>query len=68
MATENLRFDMHSRLPNHFSSESFWGWGGILLFFSVPRGFPSGSQGVPNSITLLSHMLCSKLNFHVYKL
>ncbi len=55
---------------------------GILIFFVffcfqcvqtlVPIQFPSSSQHVPqivpNRITLLSHMLQPKLNFHVYKL
>jgi hypothetical protein len=40
-----------------------------LFFFWVPNVFPSSSQCVPqdvlNSITLLSHMFCPKLNFHI---
>ncbi len=58
-------------------------WGGIFGFFSlfpscslfVPMRFPKGcpsSQVVPqnilNSTSVLSHMVCTKFNSHVYKL
>jgi hypothetical protein len=50
------------------------GWFSALLFCSYdvpyvfPKGSPSCSQNVPNSISLLSHMVNPKFNSHVYKL
>jgi hypothetical protein len=52
--------------PSLFLS-GFWGdWQERIQFvFLVPNVFP---QDVPNITTLLSHMLCLKFNFHIYKL
>jgi hypothetical protein len=51
-----------------------FGFFGLFLMCSHQflKGFLERSQcvpqGVPNSTALLSHMLCPKLNFHLYKL
>ncbi len=42
-------------------------WVGIV-FVVVFSLFPWGSQFVPNSTSILSHMVCPKFNSHVYKL
>ncbi len=58
---------------------SFFGGGerGVLFwvggpFSLIPNMFPTCSQqvleGIPNSTSILSHMVCRKFNLHVYKL
>jgi len=61
--------NMHPRGPRFFLWWVGWGGegqGGIFCFSFVPNVFPSSSQRVPpqvpNSNTILSHMLCSKLS------
>jgi hypothetical protein len=67
------RFSMHSWRVQFFSL-----WGGVsqgaiflFLFFLILNVFSSCSHGVPqvvpNSITILSHMVCPKFNSDVYK-